>query len=610
MGRTQKTGVKMTNKQKREKLDKLIKQSAPDWLTESEYENYLKNYSTLKLKFNDTEVKKHIKTIFDVDIEKIEPHGSYDSYQFSSSPRPLVEKYRDDELFSQPETGQDPKVYSPKNYRSACEHSGRHWGWTIERDDNRKRVKSNSQWISSGTFNMTRYHNGKVVLEPNDVEHRLWGLIGFPEGLVQLTAKENLWYYNDKLPECWDDVNEESVRGFKVNGMYLEDIIKEAESNGVSLTETEVLSEYWYNNKFNFTILPFYSPEETKEYFKEVNVHSSKSELQMFHAESSRFMNWMLKFSSPKYVDFKAMKSNFHPLYELMTSKEQVKLQSLAISTMTGCFVDSNKKSIDISDFRLIEQYNNRNAFDNKFDDINFLNEIEIELDFLYDMVSSLKTNKESESFPARQYLLQLLLMKQEIEDSQYTINDSITFMSKFNDFYRTEAVAKDKSLTPFGLNTRNSGKSKMMLVSKHIRKHFLKGLYEDDYLKTIGIVPNPMGLNRTFSREVIGDSLEYHNFKDIDDFTLNSTPVGGHIISDMELSRMTDEERNKAFQEEGLGDVFDFDTNCRAMSQYHNLRMGVLRLSEYDKVIHKDDNVVRETRNKKYHELKNTKVL
>jgi hypothetical protein len=118
------------------------------------------------------------------------------------------------------------------------------------------------------------------------------------------------------------------------------------------------------------------------------------------------------------------------------------------------------------------------------------------------------------------------------------------------------------------------------------------------------------MGLNRTFSREVIGDSLEYHNFKDIDDFTLNSTPVGGHIISDMELSRMTDEERNKAFQEEGLGDVFDFDTNCRAMSQYHNLRMGVLRLSEYDKVIHKDDNVVRETRNKKYHELKNTKVL
>jgi hypothetical protein len=45
-------------------------------------------------------------------------------------------------------------------------------------------------------------------------------------------------------------------------------------------------------------------------------------------------------------------------------------------------------------------------------------------------------------------------------------------------------------------------------------------------------------------------------------------------------------------------------------MSQKHNLRMGVLRLSEYMEVINKDDNVVREARNKKYHELKNTKVL
>ena len=177
----------------------------------------------------------------------------------------------------------------------------------------------------------------------------MWGLIGFPLGLVQLTAKKELWYYNDELEEEWDEVNKESVRGFIVNGMYLEDIIKEAKSKGVSITKDEVLNDYWYENKFKFTILPFYSPEQTKEYFKEVNVHSEKKPLQMFHAESSPFMNWMLKFSSPKYVEFRAMESNYHPLYEMMPEKELIRLQSLAISTMVGCFVDNGKKPINIS---------------------------------------------------------------------------------------------------------------------------------------------------------------------------------------------------------------------------------------------------------------------
>ena len=225
-------------------------------------------------------------------------------------------------------------------------------------------------------------------------------------------------------------------------------------------------------------------------------------------------------------------------------------------------------------------------------------------------MISSLRTTKESEPFPKRQYLLQLLLMNRDIEDSQFTINDPVTFISCFNEFYRNRAVDNEGSLTKFGLNTRNSDKGKMKLVYNEIKKEFLKGLYKDEYLKTIGVVPNPTGLNRTFSREVILDSLEDNNHNDIDGNKLLSTPVGGHIISDMELSRMTDEERNKAFQEESLGDVFDFDTNCRAMSQHHNLRMGVLRLSEYMKVIHKDDNVVRETRNKKYQELNSKQIL
>jgi hypothetical protein len=89
----------------------------------------------------------------------------------------------------------------------------------------------------------------------------------------------------------------------------------------------------------------------------------------------------------------------------------------------------------------------------------------------------------------------------------------------------------------------------------------------------------------------------------------LISKPVGGHIISDMELIRMTPEERNQAAKLEGIGDVFDFDKNCRAMSSHHNLRMGVLRLSEYLPIMD-NDKMVREARIKKYNELKQKEIL
>ena len=76
-----------------------------------------------------------------------------------------------------------------------------------------------------------------------------------------------------------------------------------------------------------------------------------------------------------------------------------------------------------------------------------------------------------------------------------------------------------------------------------------------------------------------------------------------------MELIRLTDDERDEAFKEEGLGDKFDFNLNCRASSSYHNQRMGVLRLSEYLPIIN-DDEKVREARLQKYYELKAKPIL
>ena len=94
-----------------------------------------------------------------------------------------------------------------------------------------------------------------------------------------------------------------------------------------------------------------------------------------------------------------------------------------------------------------------------------------------------------------------------------------------------------------------------------------------------------PKIVSRTFSKKVINDDYKKQNGKDVDNETY-VYPVGGHIIADMELIRMTSDERDKAFKQEDLGDKFDFDKNCRAMSIYHNNRMGVLRLSEYLEII------------------------
>ena len=113
----------------------------------------------------------------------------------------------------------------------------------------------------------------------------------------------------------------------------------------------------------------------------------------------------------------------------------------------------------------------------------------------------------------------------------------------------------------------------------------------------------------RLFSDDVVYDSHIENDKKDVDGKLLTTKPVGGHRISDMELIRMTPEERNQAFIDEGLGDTFDFNKNCRAMSKYHNLRMGVLRLSEYLPIID-NDKEVRELRIKKYESLKQKEIL
>ena len=118
-----------------------------------------------------------------------------------------------------------------------------------------------------------------------------------------------------------------------------------------------------------------------------------------------------------------------------------------------------------------------------------------------------------------------------------------------------------------------------------YIRQHSGKNIV----IKYGGHAMGDKNLSRKFSKDTITNSYKENNGLDINGNSFVH-PVGGHIISDMELIRMTDEERDEAFKKEGLGDKFDFDKNCRAMSAYHNNRMGVLRLSSYLNIIDEPD--------------------
>ena len=177
--------------------------------------------------------------------------------------------------------------------------------------------------------------------------------------------------------------------------------------------------------------------------------------------------------------------------------------------------------------------------------------------------------------------------------------------MEEYVKYYKEAQEDDDDNLTPFGRNVRSGSKVNSKNAFLTTRKDFLKSITDIDYLESIGIVPQAESLKRVFSRDVISENLEINNGEDIDGKELLTSPVGGHIISDMELIRMTDKERDEAFKAEGLGDEFDFDKNCRAMSSYHNQRMGVLRLSEYLLVINETDSVVRARRMIKYNEVK-----
>jgi hypothetical protein len=225
-------------------------------------------------------------------------------------------------------------------------------------------------------------------------------------------------------------------------------------------------------------------------------------------------------------------------------------------------------------------------------------------LNFLYELF------KFSAKNPSRQQILQLLKLTDYLETENLVIYDKELFITKFFEFLNEHQWSFDddgnRIKEAFAENMFSSTCAHHKSGFDYIKRNFLgdgsKGVkYVESELPNKGIMISGSKLPRVFEQYIITKSAKDNHNLDIDGSELKEKPVGGHIISDYELLSLNDEQRNEIFKSEGLGNKFTHNKNCRAMSSYHNLRMSVLRLSEYMEIINESDEVVKEAvRNKK----------
>lgn len=579
--------------QRKADLTRLMEMTPPTWLTKEIYEEFLDKRETWQNEFS---IAWSLNELLGKESSKFVIDEGWESADGTTSPKFLVEKYLKGELISDPTTGQDPKTFSPDNLKTASKHAGNQWGYkkVITEMGNDVLIHTPSAWINFGTFNLIKI-GGKLVITPINVEHRLWGLIAFALNLCTLASKHSLWFYHQDLPEVYDTEIQKMVRGIKVNDMYLSDIVKKCNELGATNITEDTIKNRFFEGNFKFSFLPFFSQKQTEEYFAEINDSSSKSVAQIFHAEPHEVQYWAKDFSSVKVSKFTPSDKHLHNVFHTMKSKKLVQLDSLMI-THTVLQHIMNNGYVPHSDKALVSVFNETKekvTDEHKQETLESLN-----------WLDSILSKSEYPVPITKQIAQHFLKIRKYLDDSNKIIADKALFMDEWNQFFASK-----------GENANNGNLTKFLGFWRKSTTDAYKsawGILLDEFLnrgEEIGIVTKSPSVARLFSDDVVYDSHIENDKKDVDGKLLTTKPVGGHRISDMELIRMTPEERNQAFIDEGLGDTFDFNKNCRAMSKYHNLRMGVLRLSEYLPIMD-NDKEVRELRIKKYESLKQKEIL
>jgi hypothetical protein len=593
-----------TNQQRKEELTCLIEAETPVWLTKQKYSEYRNSFDFLQKK-----VKAKLADLT-TDTFKlgVKPPVNYQwgYVDVEVSPRVLVKLWEEGRIISPPSTGQDPKQYSRANLTIASEHFANHWG-----DD------KGSFWLRDGVVNLVLYPDGNTILESTDIEHRLWGIIGGALDLVPLKSDRTLIFESPKIKRLIDD-GHTIVNYIVVNGMHISDIHEEANKyvDDVTnyITKGDVLERY-YEGFFKLRLLPMYSAEDCHKFYKTLNKSDNKSTAQLLHADTSDSAQWLRTFASIKLERFKAADYKLHPFLNLYGNDAKIKVETFMVAHMVTQYTIANK-FVDSTDGKLKDVIENTSGYDKSFDE-NLKESILNKFDILYELFSKIENPKLS-----RQNILQFLEIYKWVQNENMVICDTDIFANALYDFIETERVHSEFNLdgtkndnagtkTRFGVSMAASNRGDYLDAFYHIKDKFLyDSLKNETYALSIGLCKKSNRVPRLFTNEVIIDSFNKNKELDIDGKEIEGSPVGGHIISDSELIRMTDTERVEAFKSENLGDKFKFDLNCRAMSSYHNLRMSVLRLSEYLEIINEPDSVVRTKVRQKREYLKTKAIL
>jgi hypothetical protein len=581
-------------------LTKLIESPTPDWQTVQVYSEYLSQFKTLKTQLNE-QFKLLVGDTFNISYGKLpEVNKVHNSIVISVGAEILYKFWKEDRIISPPSTGQDPKKYAPTHLENAGFHAGWHWGHT----------RNGSDWRNAGTVNMVMYPNKQIYLETTDFEHRIVGIIGFILGGVKLKSDDfQLQYHNPRIkreiePGIFADY-------IFVNNMTLMDIVAEANkyTDGVSVIKPDDVLKRFYETQIDITVLAMYDEEQCHIYYKQQNSSSDKTVPQLMHADTRPSTFWLKQISSIKLEKFKAADYKLHPFLNLFSYNSKIKLETFMVAhlvtqyTIRNGFVPSNDKPIKNSNIE-------SNGYKSNFND-NLKETIIKQFDILYNFFS--KIHKPTLS---RQHIQLILHINKWIEDKNKVICDMDLFANELHNFIERERVnpvggPNPGAKTNFGIDLAAGSVNAHKSAFIHIEENFLnKYLLDDTTSKSIGVCKKSNEVPRLFTKDVVLNSFNKNLGKDIDGNSIDGNPVGGHIISDSELIRMTTDERIQAFKSENLGDKFKFELNCRAMSTRHNLRMSVLRLSEYLEIINESDDYVKAKVNEKKQYLQNKPIL
>lgn len=578
-------------------MENIIAMDAPKWHTKNIWEEYQTQFQELCKQFSDMKTFKQLMVReLSVSLKKLEFQQNRGSLRTRLSSKILAEKFTEGLIFSTPDTGQDPKMVNEHNLREAGKHAARHWG------SNSRGV---SDWIQDISLNAVIYPDKRIVFKPVNGEHRIWGIVGFQYGLVPLISPDgkDLLYFSKKL----------FGGSIVVNNLTLPEIVALANDNLVNtnniVTRSEIL-ERFNGNTVPVELLPMYNNEQCAAYFREVNdSSSSKKAPQMLHAFSD-FANLRIRtFASIKNHTFVGSNDKLHPFLEKCFSRSSiVNLTNFMYAHMVTQF-EIERNFVKSTDDALFEYYlRNQSYRKNYTKDLSLERRVIQSLDFLYHTFKYWPDTKN----PSKQNVQQVLMIRKYLFEKGYQIIDKKTFIDQYYDFVKHNSnevdpatgIINKKVRLQFGYDMASSNIDNYNSAWKTVKNKFIgsgkeKSSKSDAELYEIGIYPIGTELPRLFSKNRIDLSIIECGGLDIDGISFEekgAVPVGGHIISDWELGQLSDDDRDIAAEREGCftDNEFEFSQNCRAMSKYHNDRMGVLPLSLYLSIINESDEVVR----------------